>query len=411
MTGLEKRIRNSFVGTIISRTAYLYYTRLFTPVKAFIVRRQSKIKVAFVITELGTWKSEALYLKMLEHPRFEPMIMVLQTPENPDAMSPIINYLESRRFGYRALGKTDSLQKQYKADIIFYPKPYMWTYFPGQNFYGNRYALLCYIVYGFHNIVSDYICNQPYHNYVWQCYFENQSAADDTARVMDNKGRNIRVTGLPMEDSFRLPKDSYKDVWRKQSKHKKRIIWAPHFSFAKDSVLKYSTFLEYYEIMLTLVEKYSDQVQFAFKPHPLLRTYLNDYWGKDRTDAYFGRWACLPNAQIETGQYIDLFMTSDAMIHDCSSFTNEYMYTCKPVMYLIRGSAEEHCLQLNTHSKKAFNLHYFGRTADDIEKFIFNVINGIDPYKESRDKYYRDYLSPINGKSACDNIIESILGE
>ena len=119
----------------------------------------------------------------------------------------------------------------------------------------------------------------------------------------------------------------------------------------------------------------------------------------------------MENAQLELGQYIDLFMTSDAMIHDCSSFTNEYMYTRNPVMYLIRGSVEEHCSQLNTHTVKAFNLHYFGRIAADIESFIVDVINGIDPYKESREQYYKDYLSPINGKSSCDNIIDAILGD
>lgn len=410
MNGLEKRIRDSFIGTMLSRAAYWYYTRLFTPVKAFIVRRKERIKVLFVITELGTWKSEALYLKMLAHPRFEPMIMVLETPEDQAAMLPIIQYLKNKKFKFHILNRYESIKNRFSADIIFYPKPYAWTYFPGQNFYGNKYALLCYIAYGFHNIISDYICNQPYHNYVWQSYFENKYAAEDTSIVMDNKGRNIRVTGLPIEDLFRLPKHTYKDVWKKQSKCKKRIIWAPHFSFAKDSVLKYSTFLEYCENMLNLTEKYKDDVQFAFKPHPLLRRYLQDYWGKDRTDAYFDKWSQLPNAQVELGQYIDLFMTSDAMIHDCSSFTNEYMYTRKPVMYLLRGNPEEHCAQLNSHSIKAFNLHYFGRSVEDIEMFILNVINGIDPYKESREQYYRDYLSPINGKSACDNIIDAILG-
>ena len=84
MSGLEKLIRNSFVGTVLSRVAYLFYTRVFAPIKAYILRRKKQIRVIFVITELGTWKSEALYFKMLAHPRFEPVIMVLPTPENGD---------------------------------------------------------------------------------------------------------------------------------------------------------------------------------------------------------------------------------------------------------------------------------------------------------------------------------------
>lgn len=410
MGGLERLIRNSFVGTLLSHLSYLYFTKVFAPIKAFIVRRKEKIKVIFVITELGMWKSEALYLKMLEHPKFEPFIRVLPTPENTDAMEPIVRYLQRKGFEYRALSPNELLIDDMKADIIFYPKPYITSYYPQQNFYRNRYALFGYIVYGFHNIVSDTICNQPYHNYAWQSYFENNSAAVDTAKAMKNKGRNIKVTGLPMEDAFRLPRSSYYDCWKKQEYPKKRIIWAPHFSFAKDSILNYSTFLEYYDTMLKLAEKYKSQVQFAFKPHPLLRPHLNDYWGKERTDSYFEQWANMENSQLELGQYIDLFMTSDAMIHDCSSFTNEYMYTRKPVMYLIRGSAEKHCAQLNAYSQEAFNLHYFGRSGKDIESFIVDVINGVDPYLSARTKYYEEYLTPINGKSACDNIIDSILG-
>ena len=411
MSGLERLIRNSVVGTILSRVAYLYYTRVFTPIKAFIVRRKNKINVIFIITELGMWKSEALYLKMLEHPRFNPVIRVLPSPENLDAMEPIIQYLQGKGFDYRTLSPDESLKTEMKADIIFYPKPYVTSYYPKQNFFRNRYALFCYIVYGFHNIVSDFICNQLYHNYAWQTYFENHSAAVDTAKAMMNKGRNIKVTGLPMEDAFRKPLSSYNDCWKKQEYPKKRIIWAPHFSFAKDSMLNYSTFLEYYDTMLNLAEKYKNQVQFAFKPHPLLRPHLNEHWGEERTDSYYERWANMENAQLELGQYIDLFMTTDALIHDCSSFTNEYMYTHKPVMYLLRGSAEIHCSQLNSYSREAFNLHYFGRSDSDIEAFIVDVLNGVDPYRDPREKYYEKYLSPINGKSACDNIINAILGD
>ena len=110
MNGLEKRIRDSFIGTMLSRAAYWYYTRLFTPVKAFIVRRKERIKVLFVITELGTWKSEALYLKMLAHPRFDPMIMVIPTPESPDAISYIDKYLENKRFSFQTLDKYEKIK-------------------------------------------------------------------------------------------------------------------------------------------------------------------------------------------------------------------------------------------------------------------------------------------------------------
>ena len=46
------------------------------PQKIRNVRKKDKIKVLFVLTELGPWKTEILYLTMLKHPRFEPIIGV-----------------------------------------------------------------------------------------------------------------------------------------------------------------------------------------------------------------------------------------------------------------------------------------------------------------------------------------------
>ena len=67
-------------------------------------------------------------------------------------------------------------------------------------------------------------------------------------------------------------------------------------------------------------------------------------------------------------------------------------------MFLVRqnGGSNPH----NAFSQKA-----------DIYSFILDVINGIDPLKEEKEKFYNDSLTPPNGKTACENIINSILGE
>ena len=48
---------------------------------------------------------------------------------------------------------------------------------------------------------------------------------------------------------------------------------------------------------------------------------------------------------------------------------------------------------------------------DFIEKFVQNVIDDIDPRKEEREQFFKDYLLPPHGRSACENIIAAILGE
>ena len=157
------------------------------------------------------------------------------------------------------------------------------------------------------------------------------------------------------------------------------------------------------------MHKYEDKVQWAFKPHPLLYTKLIKIWGKEKTDRYYDEWKNAENSQYENGQYDALFKYSDAMIHDCSSFTIEYHYTKNPVMYLLRQQGRESTY--NEFGQRAFDLHYKGHTKEEIEQFIENVINGIDPLKEEREKFYNECLIPPYGKTACENIINAILGE
>ena len=102
-------------------------------------------------------------------------------------------------------------------------------------------------------------------------------------------------------------------------------------------------------------------------------------------------------------------MTSDALIHDCGSFTIEYHYTLKPVMYLVKG--EEHTKMMNTFSKKAYELHYKGKNMQDIRRFIKDVVlENSDYLLERRKKFFESYLLPPNHQTATENIIQAILG-
>lgn len=375
------------------------------------MRRKPVINVIFVIAELGMWKTENLYQAMLAHPRFNPVLRVVSVPGNADTRQKVVDYLNYKGYKYRTLKEATPLQDSFKTDIIFYQQPYRYCYFKPHIFFHNLDALFCYVSYAIHNFMSDFTCNQDLHNIAWQYYFENKSCATETATLMTNRGRNIIVTGVPMFDQYLKAREEYHYDWKQPDETKKRIIYAPHFSIGSDNILHYSTFLKNGEFILGMARKYAGKVQFVFKPHPLLLSHLYEYWGKEKTDAYYAAWDSLSNAKVELGQYVDLFMTSDAMIHDCSSFTNEYPFTCKPVMYLLHDNSNSHASGLNTMTRKAFELHYKGITHDDIEAFINDVINNTDAFAEQRKDYYAEYLKPVNGKLAADNIIEAILGK
>lgn len=387
------------------------YCSFYTPYKVWNIRRKRKIKVLFVLQNLGAWKSEALYVAMLNHERFMPILLVIRSENEYDDRKQIKKYLEEKGYQYIVVDETLGFRNVVHPDIIFYQKTYEYDIHP-QCFYGrNLYALFCYVNYAFHSVDEKWAHNTRLLNIAWQVYFENEQAMQMPRLLMRNKCKNGIVTGLPMTDEYLVSSGDSCNPWKHQEHPKKKIIWAPHHSIDPGNWILYSTFLEYADFMFLMAEKYRDKVQFAFKPHPLLRRKLDLLWGEQRTSEYYQKWAIMSNTQLEEGKYVDLFKTSDAMIHDCGSFTIEYHYTHNPVMYIVRGEEQNHVADLNAFAKQAFYLHYLAKCKNDVEQFILDVIDGIDSKKEERIKFYRESLRPPFGRMASENIIQAILGD
>ena len=111
------------------------------------------------------------------------------------------------------------------------------------------------------------------------------------------------------------------------------------------------------------------------------------------------------------GDYIGLFVHSDAMVHDSSSFTVEYLHTNKPVMFLVKDD-NELTAGMFKFGAAALDCHYKGTTMDDIKSFIEDVvICGNDSMRSTREQFIKDYLVPPHNKTASQNIIDAILGK
>ena len=198
--------------------------------------------------------------------------------------------------------------------------------------------------------------------------------------------------------------------WKIDDTALKRIIWAPHHTINAEDFLGYSNFLEYADFMLEVADWYKKQIQFSFKPHPSLKQklYAREDWGVEKTDGYFKKWETLENTQVDTGPYIDLFNSSDALIHDSSSFTAEYLHTGKPVMFLKKDSVDE---KLNIFGKKVLEQHYIAHNKQQIIEFIDEVIlKGKDVMADQREKFYREILNPTSD-NASTNIYKYIVKE
>ena len=370
------------------------------------MRSRDAISVEFLINSLSAWKTEKLYEAMAAHPRFRPSISIPPSLDEADTRA-LRQYLTAKGYKFRDMAAGDKIN----ADIAFYQKPYaIFTERGGYAYWRNAETLTCYIDYAFHTTETKWGLNLPFLNEAWMVFYENQTCVDGAAKIMDNGARNSVVTGLPVQDELMAGAEGEADPWKPQPTVKKRVIYAPHHSIEDDGGLNFSTFMEMGEDMLKIAEQHADTMQFAFKPHPLLRPKLEKAWGRERTDEYYSKWAELPNCQMEEGKYNALFMKSDALIHDCSSFIVEYHYTRKPALYLVKEG--RHGEALSDFGRQAYDLHYKARTADDVEKFLEEVVaRGSDPMRTERERFYAEQLTPPGGRTACENIISAILGE
>lgn len=368
--------------------------------RAAKLRKKDNITVLFVLVNLGVWKSESLYNAMLKHPKFNPIIVIskFNPKDNNDNLK---EYCKAKEYEYHESASVDGpYWSRFKPDIIFFPFPY------GGEMLRNLKSLSIYIPYAFHGSIDAWSFKTATVYNSWQVYYENIELAKEYGDMLYPTSCNCYATGLPIMDELLIKRESLADPW-KNVPNRKRIIYAPHHSIDDGNMWHTSTFLEYNEKMLELAERYSDKVQWAFKPHPWLRRKLDSLWGKDKTDTYYRRWAEVEWSQYESGKYLGLFKYSDAMIHDCGSFVEEYHYSGNPVLYLVRKEGIHE--NWNKTMLEAFRLHYKASSAEEIERFIQNVISGTDPMKQERQNFVKNHLTPPFGKSACENIIDCIL--
>ncbi len=406
MSALRKILDNKLTRAVAKAVAHARYERAHDEaalVKA--MRGKEVVSVEFLINSLSAWKTESLYAAMKDHSRFRPTISIPPTLDEADTQA-LRRHLAAKGYEFREMGPRDHLE----ADVAFYQKPYaIFTERGGYAYWRNARTLTCFIDYAFHTTETTWGLNLPFLNEAWMVFFENQECVDGAARMMDNRARNSVVTGLPMQDELMSGAQGGPDPWRTQAARKKRVIYAPHHSIEDDGGLNLSTFLSVGEEMLEIAERHADTVQFAFKPHPLLRAKLNRVWGRERTDRYYTRWAEAANCQAEDGKYTSLFMHSDAMIHDCSSFIIEYLYTRRPALYMVKEG--QRIGNLSDFARRAYDLHYKAGSAREIERFIDEVVvGGQDPLRAERDNFYASMLTPPGGRTACENIMAAILG-
>lgn len=397
---------------IIACKQYLYVREL---------RKKDIINVVFFPMNIALWKYQHLYDLLKQDKRFR--LYVFLAPAKPYSYETRCSDLQEMRsfFTEHNVSFVDyelekgkepvDVQSIVDPHILFYTQPYEYPIDSCYSFLNFQDRLLCHVPYAFHVRGGNYYnYNMRFNNMAWKLYYpaeENKDLAKEFAR---RRGRNVVVVGNPNVDDYNMPAKS--DPWKIKDKTMKRIIWAPHFTILEGiGFAQVSNFLNMADFMQHLAKDYSDRITIAFKPHPRLYSELVKHpdWGEERTKEYYEFWKNSPTTQLETGGFIDLFKGSDALIHDSGSFTVDYLYFNKPVLY-DNPNIEAAKETANEMGKKAYDVHYQVTCNEDIKHFVDNVVlAGNDPLKKQREDYYQTYLLPPNGKTVAQNIYNDLI--
>ncbi|WP_031491050.1 hypothetical protein [Succinivibrio dextrinosolvens] len=214
---------------------------------------------------------------------------------------------------------------------------------------------------------------------------------------------HIKYIGYPKLDEF-----SKFENQNKTTKCRKKIILAPHQDFNKENFC--GNFLKTYKLYYQLPDIYPE-IDFIFRPHPLLIPNLYLYWGKKKTDSFINKVLSNKNVTLDSSSfYYQNFAESDAIIHDCGSFLVEYLITSKPEFFLEDDpKILDH--YLNDFSKSCIDHIYLGHTLKQACSFIDKVVIGeIDNKKEKRTRFVNKYVK-YNYPNINKKIFEDIMND
>ena len=393
---------------------YAFLDKHYSKVKKILKKRIKdghKIRVGFYIVEVFQYAS--IYESMLKSDIFEPCIVVvpdyLRKEMMISCMESTYNLLkqnyENVKLGYD-IQKQKYLDFSNNFDIVFFGNPYQ-SMAHKYHFIWHllkKNILTCYQNYGFNTLLwgRNHICNLPFYQACWKVFADSQESYDDLVSYQPRKAQNAWITGYCKMDKLA--------EFKQMPSTKKRILLCPHHTI-NFKYLQISNFLRYADFFLELPEKYPD-IEFIFRPHQLLRYNLAKYWSEERAKEYYEKMTSYPNVIYDTGQnYFQTFMNSDAIIHDCGSFTAEYLFTGKPCCYMLKNQKEITDTFLPI-GQQCLNNYYKAYTKEEICNFIERVvINNQDPLKEQREKFsaYLKLNYPHVGEKITNQIKEEIL--
>lgn len=409
-----QKLSQSLVKQIRARKAPLLHERLLAHHSG--VR---PIRVMFLISNTASWKVGPVFTKMLRDPDFEPIAAICPTTSGRLATAgqhtaeTARRYLETQGFPYADMIGLDADQTRaeiHRIDphVVFFTNPHsLVPKYLHDDLLTSR--LTCYVPYS-HEVMAygdnQEQYNKASHNSFWRIFVPHEESRRYYAMTRIRGDAGVIVSGFPACEPLLEPVPArHASPWKPQDRLKKRVIYAPHWLWRPD--IKMATIDTFGETMQHLAEKYQKDVQWALRPHPMLRPRLikEPEWGQKRTEDFFGFWENLVFCQLHEDDYIPLFKTSDAIIHDSGSFLAEYLYLRKPAMYLMTEKTGDR--YFNNFGRRAITSCDVGRSPDDIERFLDRVLSD-DTGDMAVGRFFNEDIAPhfqiLPSTKICDEI-------
>lgn len=382
------------------------------------VQSGEKIKVVFLVNMLSMFPAEALMNEMLKDDLFDVRLFVIPDfrfghDEEIEMVNETYNTLKEKYpFVKCAVDIKNNEIVEYNdvitdADIVCYPSPYDVSYSLYNPYYAAQNGILSiHINYGFFRSKYDrFIYSLDNYNNFWKVFLETELNLDEYREYGQCQGSNAVVTGYSKMDRMnKYLSDEIKN-------ERKTIIIAPHHSVkgGYNDTLALSNFETYSDLFLELPKLYP-QIDFIFRPHPVLFKFLRhkSNWGDERVDSYLEKMMSNKNVVYSTeGDYLETFVKSDGIIQDCGSFLVEYFYTKKPCCYMLK-TPDDIETKFSDLGKECLRNCYIAYKKEDIINYIDDVIiDGNDTKKAAREEFAQKEVM-VNFPNATLSIINNL---
>jgi len=367
--------------TRLCEKKYNYYNQRREELINKLREKKEKIRVCFLVSENEKWNAQSIYDMMEKSEDFYPFIVVTHIFRNKAGRASFQHNLEFFRkcgkdveIGYDEETKSGVDLKKFNPDIVFYQQP--WQIYKNQSpEYVLDFALSYYFPYGIGS-VNPVLKKFWYDFYmILQKHFVfSEAEKQQCMKLCKYVESNTSVVGHPKLDNI------YNSI-EQNNNQKKYVIYAPHHSFNRRSLLHLGTFNWNGEFILQWAKSHPE-INWVFKPHPALKNVIirARYMKRKEIEKYYREWAKI-GILYDDGNYFDLFKNSTCLITDCHSFLTEYFPTENPVIHLRNPKGTQFSLSNKVIIKTYYDVWNNTQLKNTLEDVL---INGQDPKKEDR---------------------------